>query len=120
MTEEEIRMMGLCWNTIERAFIWYDLSRDFIRELVEYDKTYKTQLQHHILMAFHGYASYPSHFFSNMYCYLDLKLAEQKELYYYKDQVYRMYLEQQQKEWSSREVYRMVDSTGTVLDQIAF
>lgn len=118
MTQTEIRMMGLCWNTIERAFLWYNLSRDFIRELVEYDQTYKTQLEHHLLMAFHGYATFASTFYYNMYSYLKLGLAEQKELVYYADRLYGMYLEQQQNEWNSREVYRMVDSTGVVRDQI--
>ena len=116
-TQTEIRQQGFDWDNVERSFLWQNLSKDFIRELVEYDPCYKTQLQHHLLAAFHGYASYPSLFYQNMYIYLKMGLAEAKELIYYVDRVYMMYREQMQMQQSaSRCTYKFVDGTGRVLD----
>ena len=120
MTEEEIRLIGLdnCDN-VERAFLWKNLSRQFIRQLAEYDKLYKTKLQHHLIWAFNGYATYSSVFYSNMWVYLQLGLAEQKQLVNYADRLYRMYREQAQNEWAaSRQTYKFVDGCGVVRDQI--
>ena len=117
MTQTEMREEGFEWDNVEKCFLWYQLSHDFIRELVEYDTCYKTQLEHHLLMAFHGYATYPSQFFKNMYIYLRCGLAEQRELEYYTDQVYQMYSQKFNEELqSSRTVYKFVDGTGRVLD----
>ena len=120
MTEIEMRQQGFEWQNVERCFLWNELSNDFIRELVEYDPVYKTQLQHHLLCAFHGYASYPSNFYMNMWQYLKAGLAEQKELKYYADRLYMMYREQAEKEFNSRVVHKFVDGTGKVLDQVVF
>lgn len=119
-TEAEIREDGFEWQNVERSFIWSNLEPDFIRELVEFDQTYKTQLQHHLLMAFHGYASFPSMFFQNMYIYLQLNLAEQKELKCYSEKVGQMYMNQLQQENESRQVYSLVGNNGKVLDQCVF
>lgn len=116
MTETEMRQQGFEWQNVERCFLWNELSKDFIRQLVEYDTTYKTQLEHHLLMAFHGYASYSSYFYRNMYTYLKLGLAEQKELDCYADQLYMMYREQAEQEYNARTVYKAVDGMGRVLD----
>lgn len=119
-TEAEIREEGFEWQNVERSFIWSNLEPDFIRELVEFDQTYKTQLQHHLLMAFHGYASFPSMFFQNMYIYLQLNLAEQKELKCYSEKVGQMYMNQLQQENESRQTYSLLDHNGMVQDQIIF
>lgn len=116
MNESEIREFGLDWDNVEKAFLWKNLSKDFIRELVEYDPTYKTQLQHHLLCAFHRYASYPSYFYQNMGYYIQNGLAEQKQLINCVDQLYQMYREQSEKEYNSRQIYRLVDGTGRIVD----
>ena len=118
MTETELREMGLQWQNVQKCFIWSELSPDFIRELVEYDPVYKTQLEHHLLCAFHGYASYPSNFYKNMLQYLKLGLAEEKELECYTERVGMLYMNQlNQEEQASRQVYKFVDGgTGKVLD----
>lgn len=121
MTEEEIRLMGLDdWNTIERAFLWSELSKDFMRELVEYDQKYKTWLEHALLMDFHGYSVHASAFYKNMYNYLKLGLAEQKELKCYSERVGQMYMDQMNKELESKHVYSLVDNSGRVLDSVVF
>lgn len=121
MTEEEIRLMGLDdWNTIERAFLWSELSKDFMRELVEYDQKYKTWLEHALLMDFHGYSIHASAFYKNMYNYLKLGLAEQKELKCYSERVGQMYMDQMNKELESKHVYSLVDNSGRVLDSVVF
>ena len=117
MIETDLREMGLQWQNVQRCFIWSELSPDFIRELAEHDQTYKTQLEHHLLMAFHGYATYPSYFFINMWWYIRLGLAEQKQLAYYIERVGQLYLDQKQKEDQSRQVYSLVDNNGRILDQ---
>ena len=117
MTEAEMRQQGLQWENIERYFLWNELSKDFIRQLVEYDPTYKTQLEHHIIMALNGYASYPSTFYQNVHYYLINKLAEQKQLVNYADRLYLLHRQQAEKEFNSRQVYKFVDGgTGKVLD----
>lgn len=122
MTEEEIRLDGFEWNNVQRAFIWSELSNDFIRELVEADPRCKTQLEHHLLMAFHGYAQFPRYFYQNMYNYLKLKLAEEKELEYYTERVGMLYMNQLNREEAiSRQVYKFVDGgTGKVLDTLVW
>ena len=119
MTEEEIREQGLDdWDNVRSAFCWNNLSKDFIRQIVEFDPTYKTQLEHELLLDVHGYSVHASFFYQNMAYYIQNGLAEQKQLVYYVDQIYQMYREQAQREFNaSREVYRMVDGTGRVLDQ---
>lgn len=114
----EIRQQGLEWDNVERSFIWENLDADMIRELAQCDPTHKTLLQHHLIAALQGFASYPSKFFQNMYIYLKLDLAEQKQLKNYSDRVGEMYMNQLQKELESRHVYSLVDSNGTVKDQI--
>lgn len=111
-----MRQQGLQWENVERCFLWNELSNDFIRELVQYDTTYKTQLEHHLLMAFHGYASYSSYFYLNMCNYIKLGLAEQKELECYVERVGMMYMDQLQQEQQARIVYSFKDGTGRVLD----
>lgn len=69
-------------------------------------------------MAFHGYASFPSMFFQNMYIYLQLNLAEQKELKCYSERVGMLYMNQLQQENESRQVYSLVGNDGKVLDMV--
>ena len=119
MTDSEIglRGEGITWDVVHRAFCWYQLDRDFIRELVEKDQMFKTQLEHQLLMDIHGYSVHSSVFYQNMYQYLKLGLEEARDLKYYKNQIYMMWREQQQKEFNSRTVHRLVDGTGRVIDQ---
>ena len=117
-SESELREKGFSWSVVQRAFIWYNLSKDFMRQLVETDQCFKTQLEHHLIMAFHGYQAFPSMFYQNMYSYLKMGLAEAKDLACYADRIYLLYREQAEKEYNaSRNVYRMVDGTGKVLEQ---
>lgn len=115
-TEEQIRQDGFEWNCVEAAFCWYDLSKDFMRELIQYDPTYKTQLEHALIMDMNRYSIHASVFYRNMYQYIKNGLAETKELENFADKVYFMYREQAEKEYSSRQIYRIVDGTGRVLD----
>lgn len=119
-TQTEIRQEGFQWENVQKAFIWNQLGVDLMRELVQYDTCYKTQLEHHLLMAFHGYASYPSVFYNNMYKYLKAGLAEEKELECYSERVGMLYMNQLQQEQQTRIVHSLVDCNGTVLDQIIF
>lgn len=116
MTEAEMRQNGFEWENVERCFLWGQLSIDFMRELVEYDEKYKTWLEHALLMDFHGYSVHASAFYKNMYNYLKLGLAEQKELKCYSEKVEQMYWDQKQKEDQARVVHKFVDGTGRVLD----
>lgn len=120
MTEIEMRQQGFEWQNVERSFIWNNLEPDFIRELVEYDPTYKTKLQHHLIAALQGFASYPSKFFQNMYIYLQLNLAEQRELKNYSERVGMLYMDQWNKEQQSRHTYSLIDNNGRVTDQIIY
>ena len=118
--ETQLREEGITWDLVQKAFIWHDLSKDFLRQLVETDQCFKTQLQHHLLYAFHGYASYPSNFYKNMWQYLKLGLAEQKELAYYTERVGMLYMNQLQQEQQARVVHSFIDDTGKVLDQLVW
>lgn len=118
MTEEEIREQGLDnWDNVHAAFCWSELSKDFIRQIVESDPIYKTQIEHELLLDIHGFSVHASIFYQNMYQYIKNGMAEQKQLIYYLDAIYQMHREQAEKEFNSRQVYRMVDGTGRVLDQ---
>lgn len=117
-TESQIRQQGLEWENVERSFIWQNLDGDVIRELAQCDPTYKTILQHHLIAALQGFATYPSTFYQNMYIYLKLNLAEQKELKNYTDRVGMMYMNQLQQEQASRQTYSLIDHNGMVQDQI--
>lgn len=117
-TESEIREDGFEWDNIERSFIWQNLNGDLIRELAQCDPTYKTILEHHLIAALQGFASYPSKFFQNMYIYLQLNLAEQKELKNYIERVGMMYMQQFNKEQESKQIYSLIDGTGKIQDQI--
>lgn len=117
-SESQIRQQGLEWDNVERSFIWQNLDGDLIRELAQCDPTYKTILEHHLIAALQGFASYPSKFFQNMYIYLKLDLAEQKELKNYIERVGMMYMQQLNSELESRHVYSLVDHIGKIQDQI--
>lgn len=119
-TEAEIREDGFEWQNVERSFIWSNLEPDFIRELVEFDQIYKTTLEHHLIAALQGFATYPSTFYQNMYIYLQLNLAEQKELKCYSERVGMLYMDQLNKELESRHIYSLIDGTGRIQDQIVF
>lgn len=119
-TESQIRQQGLEWENVERSFIWQNLDGDVIREFAQYDQIYKTTLEHHLIAALQGFATYPSTFYQNMYIYLKLNLAEQKELKNYTDRVGMMYMEQMNKELESRHTYSLIDNNGMVQDQIIF
>lgn len=119
-TEAEIREDGFEWQNVERSFIWSNLEPDFIREFAQYDQIYKTTLEHHLIAALQGFATYPSTFYQNMYIYLKLNLAEQKELKNYTDRVGMMYMDQLNKELESRHIYSLIDGTGRIQDQIVF
>lgn len=113
-TEQQIRLQGFEWENIQRAMIWDNVGRDLIREMVETDKLYKTLLDRHIISALQGFASYPSMFYSNAFCYIKNGLAEHKQLLYYADRIYQMYKEQSEKEFNSRQAVTLVDHNGMV------
>ena len=117
-TEDEIREAGFDWEVVHSAFCWKNLEPDFIRQIVESDKTIKTQLEQELLMDMHGYSIHASYFYQNMYIYLNLNLAEQRELKCYSEQVGMMYMNQLQQEQASKHVYSLVNSNGAVMDQI--
>ena len=120
-TESQIREEGITWDVVQKAFIWYNLSKDFLRQLVEADPVYKTQIDTHIIAALHGFASYPSTFYQNACYYIQNGLTEQKQLLNYVNQLYMMYRQQAEKEYNSRTVYRYVDgATGRVLDHVFY
>lgn len=120
MTQTEIREQGFSFQNVQRAFIWQNLDGDVIREFAQYDQIYKTTLEHHLIAALQGFATYPSTFYQNMYIYLKLNLAEQKELKNYTDRVGMMYMDQLNKELESRQTYSLLDHNGMVQDQIIF
>ncbi len=122
MKESELREQGLQWDNVEQCFFWNELSKDFMRQLVEYDTCYKTQLENHLLGAFHGFAEYPSDFYQNMYNYIKYGLAEQKELAYYADKVYDMYITRKRIEESCRQRFQahLIDYNGTILNTITY
>lgn len=116
ITEAELRQNGFDWQNVERCFLWTELSKDFLRQLVEYDEKYKTWLEHALLMDFHGYSVHASAFYKNMYNYLKLGLAEQKELKCYSERVGMMYMDQLQQEQQARIVHSITDYNGRILD----
>lgn len=123
MTESEIREFGLDdWDNIHTAFCWNNLSKDFIRQMVEYNPIYKTQLEQELLMDLHGYGIHASYFYQNMGYYILNKLAEQKQLVYYVDKIYEMYRAQAEQEYEARKnnIVRLIDSTGRVIDQMIY
>ena len=116
-TQSEIRENGFQWSNVMRAFLWSELSPDMIRQLVEYDPVYKTQLQYHLLAAVHQYSKFPSFFYYNMLKYIKAGLAEQKQLKYYTDHIYMMYRQQRENQINaSLTTYKFVDGTGRILD----
>ena len=116
--EDEIREAGFDWEVVHTAFCWKNLEPDFIREIVESNPIYKTQLEQELLMDMHGYSIHASYFYQNMYIYLNLNLAEQRELKCYSEQVGMMYMSQLQQENESRHTYSLINSNGAVMDQI--
>ena len=122
MIQSELRQNGFEWQNVEKAFLWTELSKDFMRELVEYDQKYKTWLEHALLMDFHEYSVHASAFYQNMFNYIKYGLAEQKELAYYADKVYQMYIERKRIEESCRQRFQahLIDCNGTVLDTITY
>lgn len=117
-TESEIRQQGLDLQNIERAFIWQNLTGDFQRELITAEPIMRTKIDHHIIAALQGFASYPSMFYQNAFIYLQLNLAEQKELKNYIERVGMMYMQQLNSELESRHVYSLIDGTGKIQDKI--
>lgn len=82
------------WQNIHTVFCFQNLSRDFIRELVGTNKVYRKNLELELMMDIHGWAIHASAFYKNMYCYLEDRLALEKQLHSYVDMVYEMYKEQ--------------------------
>lgn len=119
-TEAEIREAGFDWEVVHSAFCWKNLSKDFIREIVESYPQYKTQLEHELLMDIHGYSIHASYFYQNMGYYISNKLAEQRQLVHYVDKIYQMYRQQAEQEYNSREVVRFTNYSGKVIDQIIY
>lgn len=118
--ENQIRQQGLDLQNIERAFIWQNLTADFQRELITAEPIIRTKIDHHIIAALQGFASYPSMFYQNAFIYLQLNLAEQKELKCYSERVGMMYMDQWNKEQKSKQVYSLVDHNGRIMDQIIY
>lgn len=117
-TEAEIREAGFDWEVVHTAFCWKNLSKDFIREIVESYPQYKTQLEQELLMDIHGYSIHASYFYQNMGYYIMNKLAEQRQLSNYVDKIYQLYRQQAEQEYNSREVVRFTDYSGRVLDEV--
>ena len=117
-TEAEIREAGFDWEVVHTAFCWKNLEPDFIRQIVESDKTIKKELEHELIMDIHDYSIHASAFYQNMYIYLKLDLAEQKELKKYIEIVGMMYMQQLNREQESRHTYSLIDHSGMVQDQI--
>ena len=117
-SEKQIRQQGLDLQNIERAFIWQNLTGDFQRELITAEPIIRTKIDHHIIAALQGFASYPSTFYQNAFIYLHLNLAEQRELKNYSERVGMMYMNQFQQEQASKQVYSLVDYNGKILDEV--
>ena len=121
MNESTIREQGINWDIVHQAFLWSQLSKDFIRELVEGNKIFKKNLEYELLCDLHGWSVHPSCFYQNMFCYLNNGLALRKELQYHMHQIYIMYRQQAEKEYNARrEVVHYVDGSGRVLDSITY
>ena len=119
-TEAEIREAGFDWEVVHTAFCWKNLEPDFMREIVESHPIYKTQLEQELIYDIHGYSVHASYFYQNMYIYLKLNLAEQRELKYYSERVGQMYMSQFQQEQASKQVYSLVDNSGRILDSVVY
>lgn len=116
MTETTIREEGLDLQKCETAFLWYSLSRDFQRQLIEANPILKTKIDRHILAALNGYASYPATFYSNAFCYVKNNLSQQRDLEYYANRIFQMFKEQAEQEYNAR-IVRAVDYNGRIVDQ---
>lgn len=119
MSEAEtgLRGEGLSWDVVSKAFRWYQLSVDFMRQMIEYDPVYKTQLQHQLIMDLNGWSIHSSVYYQNMYQYIKAGLGELKELELYEGRVYQLYKVQKEQQYNSRIVYKAVDGMGRTLDQ---
>lgn len=117
-TEAEIREAGFDWEIVHTAFCWKNLEPDFIREIIESYPQYKTQLEHELIMDIHEYSIHASAFYQNMYIYLKLNLAEQKELKYYSEKVGQMYMKQMNEEYGKNDIAKFIDYTGRVVETI--
>lgn len=115
-TEAEIREAGFDKQVVLSAFRFKNLEPDFMREVVESNKAIKKELEHELLGDIHRYSVHASAFYQNMYIYLQLNLAQQRELKYYSDRVGQMYMNQLQRENESRHVYSLIDNSGRVTD----
>ena len=119
--ETELRMEKRNWQNIQKFFIWYVLSVDFMRQLVAKRWDYRDRLERELLMDMHGYSVHPSMFYNNMYHYIKNGLAYTKDLKYYQERIYMLYIEQAEKELNaSTTIHRIVDGTGRILDQIIY
>lgn len=118
--EDEIREAGFDKQIVIVAFRFKNLQPDFIREVVEYDQSIKKELEHELLCDIHRYSVHASAFYQNMFIYLKLNLAEQRELKYYTERVGMMYMDQWNKEQESRHTYSLIDHNGMVQNQIIF
>ena len=118
--EDEIREAEFDWEVVHTAFCWKNLEPDFIREIVESHPIYKTQLEQELIYDVHGYSVHASYFYQNMYIYLQLNLAEQKELKRFSVRVSQMYINQLQQEQQARIVHSIHYGTGRILDSIVF
>lgn len=117
-TEEEIREAGFDQQIVLTAFRFKNLEPDFMREVVESTKGIKTQLERELILDIQQYSVHSSTFYQNMYIYLKLNLAEQRELKNYSEQVGQMYMNQLQQEYQSREIASWVDYNGKVQEII--
>lgn len=117
-TEEEIREAGFDHDIVLTAFRFKNLQPDFIRQIVEYDKTIKKELENELIYDIHGYSIHASAFYQNMYIYLQLNLAEYSELKYYNEQVGQMYIDQMNKEYGKSDIAKFIDYNGKVQDII--
>lgn len=117
-TEEEIREAGFDQQIVISAFRFKNLEPDFMREVIENNKAIKTQLERELIMDIKGMSIHTSAFYQNMYIYLKLNLAEQKELKNYSEQVGQMYMNQLQQEYQSREIASWVSYNGKVQEII--
>lgn len=117
-TEEEIRLDGFEWDNVYAAFCWSDLSLDFIRELAESDPVFKTQLEHQLLLDLQGWSEHAAIYYQNMYNYIKIGVAELKQLELHMSRLWYKWRQKSDQEFNARRnVYRITDGTGRVLDQ---
>ena len=117
-TEAEIREAGFDKQIVLTAFRFKNLEPDFIRQIVEYDKTIKKELEHELEMDIQRYSIHAPAFYQNMYIYIQLNLAEYSELKYYSEQVGQMYMKQRNEEYGKSDIAKFVDYNGKVQDII--